>query len=399
LPEKTPQNPDSPEDSKKEKVPEIRYVPIEYMPHMDEEEEYDLIDLIKPIWDGRITILKFVTFFLLVGIFVALFSGEEFESESILIPEIQQAQQGRAGQLLQQFGGAFGLGGGTLSDGSSATIPPMVYPRIVNSLSFQAELLKKEIDFRSYGVKTTLPDFFENHYNRPITSIILDYTVKLPFTIRAAIGSEETTLISESDYDLDQGLLVFTQKEIQLINDLRDRISVNIDQESGLLNVKTKLPDPRAAAEINRAVTQLLKDYVTEYRIEKARQDLEFIEEQHQNARERFQDRQMVLAEFRDQNVSLATARAQTELERLQDEKNLAFNIYNSLSQQLEQSRIKLQEQTPVFTELQRANVPTERSEPKRALLLIACIIIGLFLSVIWIYVSNFFIHRFDAST
>jgi uncharacterized protein involved in exopolysaccharide biosynthesis len=372
--------------------PEVRYVPIEYMPKNMNEGEFDLVDLIMPIWDGRKTILKIVILFAFIGFFVALFSGEEFESEAILLPEVQQAQQGRAGQLLQQFGGAFGLGGGSISNGTTSSLPPMIYPRIVNSLGFQAELLDNELHFGSYDVKTTLPDFFENHYKRPLTVLFIDYTIKLPFTLRSSFSRNNGDL-STPELE-DQRLLSFSQREMLLIDNIRDRISVNIDQESGLLNIRSKLPDARASAELNRAVIDILKEYAIEYSIEKSRQDLEFIEEQHESASERFRTAQISLADFRDQNITLSTARAQTELERLQDEKDLAYNVYNSLSQQLEQARLKVQEQTPVFTEIQTANIPTERSEPKRVLLLTMFVFIGAFISIIWVYIASFIKNR-----
>jgi uncharacterized protein involved in exopolysaccharide biosynthesis len=392
LPEKTPQNPDSPEDSKKEKVPEIRYVPIEYMPHMqDEEDEIDLIELAKNIWDGRWTIAKITGVFLAIGLFIALFSPVEYQSEAILMPEVQQ-QQDRAGQLLQRFGGAFGLGGGSQLQGQAGTIPPMIYPRIVNSLSFQMELMEKEVRFVEYGIITTIPDFYENHYSPSLTQWIGKLTIGLPYTVLGWIrGEVETQVEAEDPFEAE--FIRLSKSELELINTMRDRISVRLDEETGLLTSRVTLHDARAAAELNRHVIELLKEYVTEYRIEKARQVLEFVDDQQEKARERFEETQIRLADFRDANISLATARAQTELERLQDEKNLAFNLYNSLSQQLEEARLRMQEQTPVFSTMQAVNVPSDKSSPRRGLIVMISIFMGVVFSVITlliIYIYNY---------
>jgi hypothetical protein len=165
--------------------PEIRYVPIEYMPGMhDEDDEIDLLELAKKIWDGRWTIIKITGVFILLGLFWALFSPVEYESEAILMPEVQtQEGGGTAGRLLQQFGGAFGLGGVGGSGMQAGTIPPLLYPRIVNSLPFQLELLNHEVEFRDYGVTTTWPDFLENHYPTPLATHAVNFTVKLPVTV------------------------------------------------------------------------------------------------------------------------------------------------------------------------------------------------------------------------
>lgn len=367
------------EDMTEKKETEIRYVPMEYMPAMHEEEdEIDLMALAKRIWYGRWTIIKITAVFIVFGLFVALFSAQEFQSEAVLMPEIQQQEAGGASQLLQRFGGQFGISAG--GNSSPGVIPPMIYPRIVNSLSFQLELLEKEIHFREYDVTTTWPDFLENEYSRPFTSYVYDYTIGLPFKIlggvRSLFSEEETeTVVSKDQYSEEYNEI--TQSELEFIENLRSRVNVSLDQETGLLNTSVKLQDARAAAELNRFMIDLLKEYVTEYRVEKARSNVEFTERQKDEAQERFEEAQLALAEFQDRNISLSTARAQTELEQLQDEKDLAFNVYNSLSQRYEETRLELQEQTPVFSELQAVNVPSEKSEPKRGQLVIIITLFG----------------------
>ncbi|PKD44667.1 Wzz/FepE/Etk N-terminal domain-containing protein [Rhodohalobacter barkolensis] len=375
---------------------EIRYVPVEYVEGygpghgMPDEDEIDLMELAKKIWAGRWTIIKITGVFIFLGVFWALFSAEEFESDAVLMPEIQTEDVGGASQLLQRFGGAFGISGG--SSMPAGTIPPQIYPQIVNSLSFQLELMSTEIEFREYGVTTTWPDFLENHYSKPITTYVKDYTVRLPFTILGGIreffsSDEETGTLVREDV-LEQDFISLSQEEFELVKQLRERISVSQDQETGLLTAKVKLQDPRAAAEMNRYLIDLLKEYVTEYRVEKARQNLEFADQQKEEAEARFRETQMALAEFQDRNVSISTARAQTELERLQDEKNLALNVYQSLAQRVEESRLNLQEQTPIFSEVQPANVPTERSEPKRGMMVIVFTLLGGILSVGWVLIA-----------
>jgi capsule polysaccharide export protein KpsE/RkpR len=277
----------------------------------------------------------------------------------------------------------------------------MIYPRIVNSLSFQLELLDKEIQFREYGVTTTWPDFLQNHYSRPLTSIVYNYTLGLPFTVlggvRSLFSEDEDEVVIVSEDQLSEEYIEITQTQLEFIENLRDRINVSLDQETGLLNASVKLQDARAAAELNRFMIDLLKEYVTEYRVEKARSNVEFTERQKEEAQERFEEAQLALAEFQDRNISLSTARAQTELEQLQDEKDLAFNVYNSLSQRYEEARLELQEQTPVFSEVQAVNVPTRRSEPKRGQMMVIFTLLGGILAVGIVLVSPL-INKFKTS-
>ncbi len=384
---------DNPEGQNK---PEVRYVPLEHLHLLDNDDsEFDLTELVKQIWDSRSFILKNTGLFVALGLFWALFSPVEFESEAILMPEIQTQQQAGTGRLIQQFGGAFGLGNIGRGDMQQGTIPPMIYPRIVNSLSFQLELLNHEVHFRDYGVTTTWPDFLENHYSMPLTAYATDYTIGLPFTILNGVRS----LFSGDDGDvnhhiqedpMDAQFLILTRRQHDLVNNLRDRITVSQDEETGLLTTRVKLQDARASAELNRFLIERLKEYVTDYRVEKARQNLEFAEQQMEDARERFERTQIALADFMDRNIRITTERARVEQERLQDEKNLALNVYNSLAQRVEETRLSLQEQTPIFKEVQAVNVPSERSEPRRAMILVAFTLFGGILSVGWVLLKSF---------
>jgi uncharacterized protein involved in exopolysaccharide biosynthesis len=272
---------------------------------------------------------------------------------------------------------------------AQGTIPPMIYPTIVNSLTFQLELMEKEIYFSDYNIRTTWPDFLENHYKPSVTQYVFSYTVGLPFHLiaglRSMIRSEDAVL--EEDQLTSQFITIDTE-QLKIIEDLKSRISVNLDQKTGLLTTKVKLPDARASAEMNRHMIEMLKDYITDYRIEKARQNVNFTGEQRDEAEIRFKDTQNLLAEFLDANRNINTARLQADLERLQDERNLAFNIYNSLSQRYEEARIKLQEETPIFKELQPAAVPALRSEPKRGLIVVIFTLLGGIISIGWVLIS-----------
>lgn len=390
--EKQPDNKNSEKHSNESStIPEIRYLPIDYLPELNnsyEEDEIDLMELFLTLWSERKTIIKITSGFIIVGLFWALFSPLEYESQAVLMPEVQEQSVSGAGRLLKQFG----LGGGATGL-QNGLIPPMIYPEIVSSTSFQLSLLKEKITFSEYEVTTTWPDFLENHYSTPVTAIVLDYTIKLPLTLLGhAINLFKTEEIEEIDENQNKNAnyIRLSKIEKELILALTDRISVAQDQKNGLLTITTKLQDPVAAAEMNRAVIELLKKYVIEYKVEKAKQDLTFAEEQKKEAEEEFNKKQMALAQFRDQNVSLTTARAQTDLERLQDEKNLALSVYSSLAQRVEQAKLNVQSQMPVFKEVEPVSVPVEKSEPKRAMLMVIFTMLGGIYSIGHVFIKPF---------
>jgi uncharacterized protein involved in exopolysaccharide biosynthesis len=86
---------------------------------------------------------------------------------------------------------------------------------------------------------------------------------------------------------------------------------------------------------------------------------------------------QQAYATFEDGNKNIISASYRTEQERLRNEMTLTFNVYNTLAQKLEQDKLRIQEQTPVYTIIEPATVPLKASSPKKLLILVAFIFLA----------------------
>ena len=84
-----------------------------------------------------------------------------------------------------------------------------------------------------------------------------------------------------------------------------------------------------------------------------------------------------------NQNIILLSYRA--EQERLQNEMNLAYQVYTQVSQQLQMARAKVQEITPVYTVVQPATVPLKPAKPNKLMILIGFMFLAGVGSVGWI--------------
>jgi uncharacterized protein involved in exopolysaccharide biosynthesis len=337
---------------------EYRLVPVEEWDGRESgDDEIDLIELAKHIWDNRSTIYKFVAVGVVLGLAVALLSPKEYQSGATLMPEMPSSQSG-ASSLLQQYGGLLGMGG-SADLGQEGMIPPMLYPQIVQSLPFQLELLNFEVDFPKFETRTTVYNFFDEVYTPSILTTVKAYTVGLPGKMIGLFREETEPQPLPLGLEPDS-IVSVTKDQMEIINNLRDRVSVSLNEESGVINLTTTMPDPQASAQVARISIGLIREYVTDYRTRKAEQDLIFARRQMESAREEFEAVQDRLAEFRDSNINLSTARAQTQEQRLQSEYDLAFNVYNTVAQQVEQAKLKVQEQTPVVSVLQPVHVPVD---------------------------------------
>lgn len=100
---------------------------------------------------------------------------------------------------------------------------------------------------------------------------------------------------------------------------------------------------------------------------------------------------QAAYAAFEDANRNLISASYRTEQERLKNEMTLAFNVYNTLAQKQEQDKLRVQEQTPVYTVIEPATVPLRASSPKKALVLIGFLFLAFFGGIGWLVVRPWF--------
>jgi len=315
-----------------------------------------------------------------IGLLVALLSPVEYRTSATLMPEAQ-SQQSRAGSLLQQYGGLLGMSG-NVDPGQEGMIPPTLYPQIVQSLPFQLELLNQRVHFADFDTTTTVYAFFDEVYTPSVFSYMTEYTIGLPGKIIGLIkGEEEMEQPLPKGFETDSVVSV-TKSQMEIIENMRERVTVSLNEESGVINLTVEMPDPNAAAQVGKTSIALLKEYMTNYRTRKAQEDLEYAREQLEEVRQQFEEAQNRLADFRDSNINLATAKAQTQEQRLQSEYDLAFNVYNSLAQRVEQAKLTVQEQTPVVSILQPVQVPIDDTTSGLMVLIITTLL-GFFCTLI----------------
>lgn len=378
--------------------------------------EIDLAEKARTIWNNRRTILIIIGFFLFVGYFHTEYGPTEYTSTTSLIQESEGASVGDFGSsFLRSLTGLNIPTSGNNNMSAVATgrapLPVTLYPRIVSSTEFQKELIYTKFEFSNLDTTMTLVDYFED-FNEPplrdkVYSMITDMTIYLPYTMykwfRRLFGNVKKTLASGigSDTDTprkhidrsadainDDRLQSITDDESAVMNWLTPRISLTSD--GGIMEITTTLPDPKAAALVNARLIEYIQEYITDYRVKKARQNLEATQERYELAKKRYEEAQSELAEFRDENLNLVTQSAQIEGARLNNEASLRFNIYNSVAQELEQARMVLQQQIPVFNPLEKPNVPTSPSTGSSPLIMVFSGILGLFVGVGWVLIRSF---------
>ena len=363
---------------------EYKIVPADYG-YNYHEDEIDLLELAKTIWSKRMFIVKVVTLGAVIGVFAALLSPKEYKSTATLMPEYSTESGGGASSLLRQYGGLLGMSGGSYATNSNA-IRVDLYPNIVQSTNFQLKLMDQPFYFSDINQEATLFDYYTELNSPGVMGLLAEYTIGLPGKILGAFIPKKELMTTVPGDANESMVLNLSKEEFGVISTLRQKITASLDEESGIVSVTVTLPDNVAAAAVTEYTIKELTEYLTEYRTEKVLRDLTFVEEQLATAEARFEEAQLTLAEFRDSNQGMLSARAQTEEQRLNSEYQIAFNLYNGLTQQYEEAKLKVQEETPMFKTLEAVQVPLE-DETSGAMILIVFIMLSGIGSIGWIFV------------
>lgn len=374
------------------KEPEIRYVPVQfiegYAPQSTNDEvEIDLMDILKRIWDDRATIIKITVIFAVLGVLYALGSPNEYTTTTKLLPEAQQTNAlGRFGGIAAQFGL-----GGTASGATNDVLPPQIYPEILTSTDFLHEIIQKKVYFEEIRDSVTIQEFYNEHQK---SNPFIGYTLGLPFKVLALLRSTPDSTEVSSD-NLTNSYKRLKPLEMGAIGGARQSVNFNRDQMTGILTISVTTQAPEITVQLANHVSESLSGYLTEYRTEKARQNLAFLEQRQEESRIAFEHEQTRLATFRDQNQGNLSAIARTTAQNIESEYNVKFNVYNSLTEQLEQAKLKLQQDTPVISVLQESIFPNRRSSPNRILILIISMILGTITASVWVIASPFVLNIF----
>lgn len=335
------------------------------------EDEIDLIQLAKTLWTGRRTVIKTTLVFMVLGLFIALFSAKEYTASSTMVP--QSAENGS--KLGGGLGGLAAMAGVNLGGaGAGSTIPPSLYPKIIESVPFQKEMMKTPLTTEGQEVKVTFQDYYLEIVKPGLLGYIKKYTIGLPGVIIKAIKGQ--AIIDNRQQSID-GLLTISQNDRKLMKLLSSQLSLEVNDKDGYVSISARMPEARPSAEMVKRAQILLQEAITDFKIQKAKDQMVFVEERYAEKEEAFTAAQNKLARFRDQNKNVSTAMAQTQMERLQSEFSMASSVYTELAKQLETQKIQVKEDTPVFTIIDPVSVPLDKSKPKRPMILIIWTFLG----------------------
>jgi uncharacterized protein involved in exopolysaccharide biosynthesis len=248
---------------------------------------------------------------------------------------------------------------------SVSKIMPEVSYKASNGMGGLYELLKKynsNVDL--YNTEITRSELYEEILK---TNEFYDYILAKKVE---TIDNKKITFKAYYDSNLESKSNIFQREKTDSIKNLRikkyaygqtiqKKIVITI-KKNNLILVSVKMPDPVVAADIANFTISYLIDYISKYRTEKARQELHFIENLLQNV---------------PKNST--------------KDEDFTKEIQHSLLTSIVQMKIKIQEDTPIFQVLEKAQIPVASNDPSTFTILIEFIFIGFLIGVFVAFLRN----------
>ncbi len=340
----------------------------------DDEIEIRFSDIILFLKESKQRIIWGFIIGLCLGALYAFSKPNMYTTQVTVLPELQSKGAG-----LGNLGSLAGLAGINVDNlGSQDAIRPDLYPNVLHSVPFALYLLKQPVYSTKLRDKMTLEEFISRF---AATGFFGQLSSFFSSNDDAKEETPDPTNFSKA--------IQVTKQQNELIKLIQVSALAEHDKKTGIITITAVEPDPAVAATVARLSLEYLTNYVTTYRTEKARKQVTFLSQRVNEAKSNYQSSEYALSSYRDRNRSLYLNTAKIDEQRLQADYLLAQSVYNELSKQLEQAKVKVQEETPVFKTLEPPTVPLRKSGPKRTLIMLGFGIIGVLVSL-----ANVFVQR-----
>lgn len=351
------------------------YTNPEYRPATEDDDELqiDWMGILRQVLAIRKTLYKAAGIGLIIGILIALGTPKQYTVSITLSPEMGSSKSGSG---LASMAASF-LGGSIGSDSPDA-LNATLTPDIVASTPFLLELFDARVVSQDKQIDTTFTAYLDEQ-----KSSWMGYVLKAPGMAISGIKSLFSDK-EEKTATIQKGAIELNEKDAAKLGSLRQAITVEADKKTAITTLSVTLQDPKVTATIADSVVSKLQQYITAYRTRKAKEDCQYLEMLYKERQQEYYDAQQRYARYVDANSNVVFQSTLAERERLQNDMNLAYQVYSQVAQQLQVARAKVQEEKPVFAVVEPAVVPLNPSGTSRKVIVLGFLFLAVAFTGAW---------------
>ncbi|WP_270765568.1 chain-length determining protein [Phocaeicola plebeius] len=351
------------------------YTNPEYRPATEDDDELqiDWMGILRQVLAIRKKLYKAAAVGVVLGILIALGTPKQYTVSITLSPEMGS---GKSGSGLASMAASF-LGGSIGSDSPDA-LNATLAPDIVASTPFLMELFDARVVSQDKQIDTTFTAYLDEQ-----KSSWIGYVLKAPGMAISGIKSLFSDK-EEKTATIQKGAIELNEKDAAKLEGLRQQIMADVDKKTAITTLSVTLQDPKVTATIADSVVSKLQQYITAYRTSKAKEDCQYLEKLYKERQQEYYDAQQRYARYVDANSNVVFQSTLAERERLQNDMNLAYQVYSQVAQQLQVARAKVQEEKPVFAVVEPAVVPLNPSGTSRKVIVLGFIFLAVAFTGAW---------------
>ncbi len=359
----------------------------DYITEENDEIEIDWAGYLRKLIAARKALLWSVLVGAVLGVIIAFSIPKEYTVNVTLSPEMgdQTKVSGGLASLASSF-----LGSSASSNGADAMNITLASD-IVASTPFALSLFDMRVQTLDGSLDTTFVAYLDEEKS-PWWSVVMGLPGMTIGWIKSIFTKDEDTELSMS---IAQGPIQLSIEEAQKISAIRAAVTANVDTKTAITTVSVTLQDPKVAAVVADSVVSKLQEYIINYRIAKAKDDCAYLQQLFQERQAEYYAAQKKYAEYLDANKNLVLQSVRAEQDRLQNDMNLAYQVYSQVANQLQVARAKVQEAKPVFAVLEPATVPLQPSGTSRKMMIIAVTFVSFVITMGWILLGKEYWEKF----
>lgn len=350
------------------------YTNPEYRPATEDDElQIDWMGILRQVLAIRKKLYIAAAVGVVLGILIALGTPKQYTVSITLSPEMGSSKSGSG---LASMAASF-LGGSIGSDSPDA-LNATLTPDIVTSTPFLMELFDARVVSQDKQIDTTFTAYLDEQ-----KSSWMGYVLKAPGMAISGIKSLFSEK-KEKTETIQEGTIELNEEDAKKLEGLRKQISADVDKKTAITTLSVTLQDPKVTATIADSVVSKLQQYITAYRTSKAKEDCQYLEKLYKERQQEYYDAQQRYARYVDANSNVVFQSTLAERERLQNDMNLAYQVYSQVAQQLQVARAKVQEEKPVFAVVEPAVVPLNPSGTSRKVIVLGFIFLAVAFAGAW---------------
>lgn len=275
-----------------------------------------------------------------------------------MAPEMSSgAETGSIEDLASSFG--FDLPMGQTSD----AISPLLYPNLMEDNGFVVDLFGVKVRTADNTVHTDYYTYLRKYHESP-------WWIKLLGLLKAKEAQPAAKNKTIDPYHL-------SKTENDYVSIIRNSIKIATDKKTGVISISVEAQDPMVCKMVADATRAHLQKFITEYRTRKLKNDVAHYQSLVNQAKKDYEDVRNRYGRISDSDMDVVLESVKLKQNDLENDMQLKYNAYSTLTTQLKAASAKLQEHTPVFTTIQGAEVPLKPSGPKRMLFVIEMLIVA----------------------